>query len=265
MDRQDDRVEMFPVAGAGLQLDAVGQAADRRHGARQADAFAEGGHQRLDVARRASLDHPPGGALVDLQKAVVGEEAGEELHRHREQICLRGAPDRASQGHDVALDEQRPVAMGAQEIAQAQLEVRCCQERACLSEEAQDVAQHAEEGGPQQVASLGKQCVEGGSVVFQPVVLAADAEAHGRGLAGYPQQVDHADEPGVGLLVEHDEARVDRPVAGWALQLPGLGVPSQALSCFEDRDGVRAVQQARGQHAGDSGTDNCTMHVQSPV
>jgi len=140
---------------------------------------------------------------------------------------------------------------GGEEVIQRGGDVLALQQPARIPIEADDVDQHPQESGIDQVAPLGEQGVQVGAPVFEPGLHAGEAEAHVARLTGDPEPGEQAGESRVVGLVEDDEAGVDVVVGAVGGRHPdGVDVPSQPFLGFEDGDLVEGMEQMGADQAG---------------
>ena len=115
---------------------------------------------------------------------MIVQKAHEESGRERKHLRGIGRPDRRAHRHDVVLDERAAVTAAPEELAERQLAGLLVENRPGLAIETEDVADHAEERGSNEVAALREQRVERSAVVLEPSGLTADREAHAAFLRG---------------------------------------------------------------------------------
>ena len=133
-------------------------------------------------------------------------------------------------------------------------------QRLRLAVEAAPVAQHAEEGGAEQVGGAGEEAARRARVL-EAAAPVGDREAHVRGLAGDPELVQQPFEVGVVAVVEDDEAGVDPVGLVLAVDLgPCCEWPPTAVARLVDDELVLAVQPVGGDEPRDAGSDDRDLH-----
>lgn len=161
------------------------------------------GENRVDVPVRSSGDSEPRRAVEDLEKVVVVHEAKEGEGREIERrLVWRGAPNRRCHRKEVVVPERVRVPLSPQVRADALLAVAFSEERDRSGVEAEDVEDHAPLAGVDEVPPLGKEGAEGGAGPFVESSIAGDGEGHFRGDDGDVEEVEEAEEVGVGDCVE---------------------------------------------------------------
>ena len=112
----------------------------------------ETGEHAAHVAAPATLHRHPGRTVEDLQQAVVVAEVHEGRERVGQHGARRAGPDRCGHGQQVPVAEGLRVALEVEVLAERQGRHGALVRHArSLAVEAQDVAQHAEEGGAHQI------------------------------------------------------------------------------------------------------------------
>ena len=180
------------------------------------------------------------------------EEIDEEARREVEHAAAGGRPDGTPHRQDVALDEGARIALAREVLAERDAVVVAGEQCAGAAVEAQDVGDHAQERGVEEVPPLREQRVDRGAVVLEPGALAAQREAHVRPLPGRAHRLEQVDEVRVGPVVEDDEAGVDGVAAPVPLDIHGGGVTADIVVGLEDREVVVTVQVPGRGHAGDA-------------
>ena len=205
-------------------------AAHAQHRGIEPNLLAVRRRQRWDVTVGAPLDHPPLRAILQVQQAVIAEEAHEELQRKGLHGGVIGRPDGRAHGNQIPLQELLAVAKAAQVVAQGG-----CPQRGVVGQvffhlavEAQDVAHHPQKARRQQIAPLCEQGVQIGAGVFDPAPGIGHAEAHRRVAAAHAQGVQQGDEVRVGAVIEDNEAGVDGQLLTLVIHLDGGRVSAQA-------------------------------------
>ena len=79
---QEHAVISLDFSAPGLDLDVLRVAADPFNGAIQADPVTVTAGQLVEIIAGSTLDHSPGGPVVDGQQAMVVKKADEESRRH---------------------------------------------------------------------------------------------------------------------------------------------------------------------------------------
>ena len=235
---KEDGVEVLPSARRTVQAHPFVPALDPRHRAVQSHPVAEGGDELVHIGPGPALDHPPDGAVLDGQQAVIEEEADEEARRKAEHPLRIGGPDGGAHGQDVIVTEELTIAPGGEEVAEADFVTFFRQQLGGLAIEAQDVPQHAPEAGVDQVGALGEEAVESGAVVLQAGAAAGDAEAHVAGLTLRPHFVQQGDEVGIGPVIEDDEAGVHGVVVPAQADRVGVDVAADVVAGLKEGDCV---------------------------
>ena len=90
-------------------------------------------------------------------------------------------------------------------------------------------------------------------------------EAHVTGLGFNPQFVQEPTEIGIGALVVDDETHVHGDFAPTVLDAQGVGMPAHMGSGFENVHIVATIEQIGRHQAGNTRTDDCYSHQESPV
>ena len=195
---------------------------------------------------------------------MVVKEAHEGRRGHLEEVVGIGRPDGRPHGQHEVLDELLGVGAAAQVVAQGGLLVRSAQQGASGGVEARHVAQHAVEGGSQQIAGLGEEPAQSHAAPFETAALAVQSEAHVRGLGCDSQLAQQTREVRVGGVVVDDEAGVDRIVPPRHRHVDGVGVAPDAVLRLEELDPVARMQEVGGHQAGDAAADDRDPHAASP-
>jgi len=129
--------------------------------------------------------------------------------------------------------------------------------------EAQDVANHAPERRPQQVATLCEETVECRAVVLQSAGFALYGEGHLARLGCDAKLFEQRQEVRISAMIEDDEARVDGEGAALVLHLVRVRVTAHVRRGFEDRDVMIGPQMMCGDIARDAAADDCDLHRRS--
>ena len=248
-------IETLGASRARLHQHAVPHAPHAHHRRIEANAVLEGRNQFLDIARRTAADGAPLRAVVHRQHAVVVEETDEEARRKGQHARRIGGPDGRPHGDEVIADERLAVTLEVQVVAEADIDFAIEQPRR-FAIEAQDVADHAVEARPEQVAALGEQRIDAGAVVFQTGRFVPHAETHVALLRGHAQFVHQRDEVRVGPVIEDDESGVDGVALALILDVVGMRVAADVAAGFEQRDVVLAMQVMRDDIAGNTAADD---------
>ncbi len=156
------------------------------------------------------------------------------------------------------------VAIFRQIVAQTDMVIAGFQEAGGFPVEPQNVQDHPVKAGRHQIATLGKQGVQRGTVVFQSGLLAADAETHGAGLRSDTQFIHQPHEFGIGPVIEDDKPGVDGPVAPIQFDVMRLRMAAYVVIGLEHRD-VMLRRQFIGSHqTRNAGADNGDLHGLEP-
>ena len=137
------------------------------------------------------------------------------------------------------------------------------QEASGAAVEPDHIREHAQKGGPQQVAPLGEDGVDGGAPPFHTGGLIGDAEAHLAVLPGHPETLEQPGERRIVAVVEDDEAGVDVLDAVGQFYPHRVGVPPRTGRGLEDGDLVARMQQMGAHQSGDTGPDDRDLHISS--
>jgi hypothetical protein len=191
---------------------------------------------------------------------VVVEELGQQAGGKGAQVARVGRPDRRRLRHDQPLDELPRIAALVEEVEQGGARSVQPHQRRRLAVEAEEVADHAVEGGAQQARAPREQAVRGRAVVLELAPAVAHREAHRGGLRGHPEALEQALEAGVVAVVEDDEAGVHTVELALGLHLDGPGMAARARGGLEHGDLVPRVQEVRAGEAGDAGPDDGDPH-----
>ncbi len=232
------------VEALAVDLDVPAAAPHAAHGGARADPVPKRPHQGLHVPGRATLDDPPLGLVVHGQHPVVLEEADEELRRHLQNAPPRHGPQGRAHRDQIVVDEPAREGGPVDVLAQGELGGSVPNGLSRLAVEAQDVRDHRVESRAHQIASLGEERAEGRAAPLHAGPVAADAEAHVRGLAGHAETPQELAEERVVVLVVYDEPGVDRVshTVG-PFDLHRVDVPPDPVPRLEDRDLVPLVQE----------------------
>ena len=124
----------------------------------------------LDVVTRAAGDGPPLRPIGDLNQTVVVAETDHSGDRKLQHLVGRARPDAAHHRQKIPVAELLGKFFGPQKIAKRLLHVGIAVgtgQRGGDAVEANDIGQHAQELGVDQVAALGKHAAEAGAAPFQ--------------------------------------------------------------------------------------------------
>jgi hypothetical protein len=130
-----------------------------------------------------------------------------------------------------------------------------------LAVEAQDVAQHAPERRARQVPALAEHRAEIGAGPFQVGLIQPHAERHVAGDGFHAQHVEQPGELGIGAVVEHQKAGVDRKGLAVERHVHRVRVAAQAVFRLEQRDLMPAAQQPGGRQARNPRSDDSDAHL----
>lgn len=202
--------------------------------------------------RGSAADGPPRMLARHPEQAVVAEEPHQQGRGKRIDLGVGHRPDRPAEGPDVEPPEPLAETERVDERADGLVFGHGGLGRAV---EAQDVAQHAQEGRRQRISRPGEQGAGVAQRIFDPPAVEAGAEAH---VAALDRHVELAEEPaevGIGRVVEDDEAGIDRLVAP-APGDDGACMPAEPRLGLEERHPrMTHEREGRGQ-AGDPATDD---------
>ena len=135
--------------------------------------------------------------MVVVHEAEEGK--GREVERR---LIRRGAPDCRRHGEEVVVPERVRVPLSTKVRADAFLAVALSEERNRSGVKAQDVKDHTPLRGVDEVPALSEESAERGAGPFVQASIARDGEGHFRGDDGDLEEVEEAEEVGVGDSVE---------------------------------------------------------------
>src|SRR5215472_9126283 len=261
---EDRLVEALPMACSIADLNPRRQATDGACRPAKARALAYRRRKTFDVAAAAAAHRAPAQLGANGQQAVIVEKTCEGLRRIVEHAAKRRRPDAGGHGQEIAVAKRAAEARMLDEVAEREVEiVAAVEQQRRQAVEAQDVARHAQEGGPHQVAALGDVAAER-AAVLESTLIEADGERHVGLFGAHAEMVEQRHQVGVVALVVHDEADIDRLHAGIGRHLDRTGVAAQAVLALVDHDVVPAAQKPGGAQTCRSRPDDGDLHVQNP-
>ena len=192
---------------------------------------------------------------------MIVEEVDDESRRELPKPLGRRRPDGRTHGNQIVLDELPAVPVAVQVLAQLQIVVLALQQFERLAVEAKHVQEHAVERRPQKIAALGEQAVQGTALIFQAGLVAAHAEAHVAIPRRNVQHLEHADEVGIGPIVEDHEARIGGILASKRLERNRVRVSARVVVGLENVDVVVGGEQTGRKQPANARTNDRDFHV----
>ena len=200
-------------------------------------------------------------------------EAHHRGHGKAQHLVGGAAPDAAQHGQKIPVAEFGRKALGHQKVTQRLHQgglftglVELFRQRCGQAVEAQQVGQHAPEAAIEQVAALRKHRGQAGAAPLQLVGSAPartghlHRKRHVGGRNGHIQLRKQCQQVGIGALVEHQKTGVhtvgDGAVGGGQGDVHRVGVATEIVSGFEQRDPRQPAQRVRHGQTGDAGADH---------
>ena len=211
------------------------------------------------VLARAAPHRVPLRAVAELDQPVVVAETDHRRHRKAQHLLRRAGPDAADHRQEVPVPEGAAEAVAVEEVPDGLVEfggIRPQRGRRGEPVEAQDLAQHPQEGRAQQVAPLREHAVEVGSAPLQPVGAALDRERHVRGGGLDPQLVEQLDQQRIGPVVEDEEADVHAVAHAVQAHVHRVCVAAEVAARLEQRHTGFGRERPGGGQAGDARADD---------
>jgi hypothetical protein len=265
-------VEALGLRSRDGDLHVVLRSRDRPHLRAEADALAEGGGERLHVARRPAHHGRPARAVAEAEHPVIGKELGQEAHREAVHARGVGRPHRRDLRDDQPLDERAREAVPAQELRKrflpappallarvGPLAVLAPEQPGELAVEAHEVEHHPLEARAHEVARLAEQAA-GGARVLEVLILALHREAHVGRLRGHARAREQAGEVGVVAVVHHDETRIHVVGGVLGVHADRVGVAAHVVVRLIHHQLVLAVEHVRGHEPGHPRTHHRNPH-----
>ncbi len=255
--RDHDMVENLGDAPVVLDGHAARPPRDGPGAGIQDDAIGVGRRQPPDIFAAAAGNGTPLRPVGELEQTMVLEEPDELAERMSTHAVGRRRPDGGRHRQKVMVQERLGIAVLVEIGAKRQCFGGVILEQPrSLGVETPDVAQHAPEAGPECIGLLGEQAAQIGARIFQRTAIGGNGERHVAGLRRDVQMPEQGDQIGIGLLVIHDEAGIDRYRAGRTVGLHGVGVTADPALAFENRDLMALAEKPGRRHAGDAGADD---------
>jgi hypothetical protein len=201
--------------------------------------------------------------ITEREQTVVVVESGQRGHGEPVELRGIGGPDRGAEGDHEVPDEGVGVASPLEELAQREPVVGVLQQGVAVAVEAEDVAQHAQERGAEEVPALSEEAVHRRAPVLETRSLVGDTEAHVAGGAGHVESVQQLGEVRVVAFVEDDEPGVH--LVGFVPEVDAVrvGVAAHVVVGLEDRDLVLSVEEVGADQPRDPGSHNGDSHCRS--
>ena len=265
MGGHNDLVKTLSACG-GEHAHAICITLDALHGGVQ--AFVGDAHQNFfNIVPRTAGHGVPLRALVHLDQAMVVAKTNHGGHRELQHLVGRAAPDTAQHGQQIPVTESVTKAVCLQEVSQR---LRQLVVLVALGQfrgqgiEANHIAQHEQEAGLEQVASLGKNGVEVGAIPFQLSTPLCTRHLHRKrhvGLdGGHLQFFEQGDQTRISPLVVNQKSGVHAMCLNargcWQAHIDGMGMPTEIVPRFKQRDLRAALQVMRGRQTRDPGSHN---------
>ena len=172
-----------------------------------------------------------------------------------------GGPDSGSHRHEIVAHEFPAVAV-LQEILANRLPLLFeGQRRQRLAVEAKNVADHAVERRPENVAPLREERVQSRAAVLEVGITGTDAETHDAGLRRLADLVKEIDEIRVGPVVEDDEPGIDRNRCVALGDVDRVGMSADVRRRLVDGNVVLLPEYVGGRVTCDAGADDCDPHA----
>ncbi|MNT27086.1 hypothetical protein D3C72_1627000 [compost metagenome] len=167
---------------------------------------------------------------------MVQAERQETASRLRQHHAGRRGPDGAGHGQQIPVAHGLAIAFGVQQIAQQRVRAAARQVGGGVAVKAQDVAQHAQEGGAQQVAALCEHRTQVGARPLQVGLRQRYAERHVAGVHRNRQVLEQLHQVRIRQVVVHQKAGVDRVADAAHRGVHRIGMAADALVRFEQGD-----------------------------
>ena len=251
-----DVIDMLD-AGGRVQLDharaTMSLATHGQHGARQA-LLRNARQQFFHIHARSAPYRTPLRPVAHLQQAMVVAETDKRGQGKGQHLARRARPDTGGHRQQIPVAKFIAIAVQLEKLAQRQGRRRHAGrgQGAGLTVEAHDIAQHAQEGGAQQVAALGKHGIEIGARPFQYARIGRRAERHfhgkrhvavGRLDTEFSKQLHQVR---VGGVVEHEKTRVDAMRDAIERDIHRMAVAAKIVTRLVQGDVLACLRQAIG-------------------
>ena len=240
---------------AGAHFHAIGQPLDAMHRAGHPH-LRDARQHRVDITARAALDGFPLRPPRHLQQAVVQAERQKAASRLRQHHAGRRGPDGAGHGQQIPVAHGLAIAFGVQQIAQQRVRAAARQVSGGVAVKAQDVTQHAQEGGAQQVAALCEHRTQVGARPLQVGLRQRYAERHVAGVHRNRQVLEQLHQMRIRQVVVHQKAGVDRVADAAHRGVHRIGMAADALVRFEQGHREFFRQQPSRAQSGDAAADD---------
>ena len=206
----------------------------------------------LHVMPRAAAHGAPWRAVGHPDQAVVVAEPDHRGDREAQHLVGRAAPDATQHRQQVPVAEGVRVALLDQKIADRLLQrafFTTLGDGGGTAVEAHQIAQHAQEARPEQVAALGEHRVEVAAAPFQRTATVSLGHLHRKRhlrRGGINLQVGkQLHQLRVGGVVEHQEAGVDAKGHTLQREIDRMGVTAEMAVGLEKHD-IGVIGQAPG-------------------
>jgi len=217
-------------------------------------------HQFVGVGSRAARDHPPLRPVVDREHAVILKKLHEIAGGELPHVVVACRPNRRPNRYDVLVHEFLRITVALKILAERRTWLMLIEQGHRLPIEPENVADHAIKRGTKQILSLGKECVKAGPVVFQSRALAFHAKAHIADLCFHTKPAQKFHEIRIGPVIKHDETGIHRIGLTGHIHVDRVGMASDIISSFKDRDLMVSVQQVRCDHPRNTGSHDGNFH-----
>ena len=222
------------------------------------------------ILARTAFDGLPLRPVIHLQQTVVMAEIDKGRQRKRHHGFGGAGPDAGRHRQQIPVSEFVAIAMLIEELSQRCVEFLLAGrlgECSRLLIEAQNIAQHAQKAGIEQISALCKHGIQIGSGPLQQAsaLWHFDRERHIGRHRLYLQILKQPHQIRIGFVIKHQEAGIDAEGFAFQTDIDSMRMSAKIIVCLKQAHLRFDCKFCLGQfvgarQAGDAGTDDSDFH-----